>query len=257
MVTPEQVSDDNGLIPPADMLYDGSSSREDFIAFGESFCRHFLLDRAQLHPSAAVLDLGCGNGGVARPLTRILNAAGRYEGLDIRAEHVAWLKERYEPYPNFRFIHADIRNKMYNPGGAVLASDYHLPFDDSIFDLVLLKSVFTHMLPADMRAYLHEVSRVLRTGGRSVVTYFLLNSESRRLIGLGRDKLGLLHEFEPDGLCKVADPAVPESAVAHDEQRVRQFHSDAGLIPIELHFGDWCGRPPFLGLQDAVIAMKE
>jgi ubiquinone/menaquinone biosynthesis C-methylase UbiE len=164
-VSAEPQSDDT-LVPPTAMLFDGTSSPEEFKAFGESFLQYILVQRAHLSPSASILDLGCGNGSVARALTRFLAPAGRYEGLDINAKGVVWLQQRYAGYANFRFTHANVYNKAYNADGAVQPGDYRLPFDDAVFDVVLLKSVFTHMLPADVRRYLSEIARVLKPGGR-------------------------------------------------------------------------------------------
>ena len=45
------------LIPPVEMLFDGSSSVEQFIAFGEGFVRNILIPRAGLLPSDVFLDL--------------------------------------------------------------------------------------------------------------------------------------------------------------------------------------------------------
>ena len=55
---------------------------------------------------------------------------------------------------------------------------------------MLLKSVFTHMLPAAVTTYTSEISRVLKKGGRAVVTYFLLNAESRRFVDQNLDVHG-------------------------------------------------------------------
>jgi ubiquinone/menaquinone biosynthesis C-methylase UbiE len=136
------------------MLYDGSSSAEEFVVLGENFCQYILVPRAHLVPEASVLDLGCGNGSVARALTRILAPTGRYEGLDINAASVDWLREQYKPFANFHFTHADVRNVAYNPAGRYEPDDYRLPFPDASFDVVLLKSVFTHLLPGGVRNYL-------------------------------------------------------------------------------------------------------
>jgi hypothetical protein len=53
---------ENRLIPPNEMLHDGSSSHDEFVLLGENFCRYILVPRAQLLPSANMLDIGCGNG---------------------------------------------------------------------------------------------------------------------------------------------------------------------------------------------------
>lgn len=244
------------LVPPVAMLHDGSSSQEQFIELGEKFTTFVLIPRTHLQPTAAVLDMGCGNGAVARALTQYLTAAGRYAGLDINARTIAWLQERYQRYPNFSFHHANVWNKLYNPGGEFQASTYQFPFESATFDLVLLKSVFTHMVPADVRSYLREISRVLRPGGRAAISYFLLNPESRLLIEQGRDVHQLKFEYEGDPLCRIANPEVPEAVTAHDEARIRAFYAEVGMQAVELSFGDWCGRPTLLGHQDLIVAIK-
>jgi len=256
---PEQptIDLDDELIPSSEMLFDGSTSREEFVRVGDGFSQHILIGRAFLQPSAAFLDLGCGNGSVARSLAGYLTAEGRYEGLDISQTSIEWLQRHYVRFPNFTFSHADVYNKMYNPAGRYAAGVYRLPFPDATFDMVLLKSVFTHMRPDDVRNYVAETSRVLKCGGRGVMTYFLLNDESRRLIEAGRDKMGLAFEYDGDPLCRVANPDIPELVVAHDERRVRQVCADAGFSLAEIAYGDWCGRQALLGLQDVIITIKD
>lgn len=240
------------------MLYDGSASIQQFVDFGEGFTRELLIKRAFLAPSNAFLDLGCGNGSVARALTRVLGEGGRYEGVDVSRTSVEWLQAHYRAYPNFRFTHADVYNKMYNASGTSQPRDYRLPFPDASFDMVLLKSVFTHMLPDDLRAYLYEVSRVLKASGRAVISYFLLNDESKQHAAAqpGAVKMPLDFEIHGDPLCRVKVPEVPEIAVGHDEARIRGYYREAGLSVAEIAYGDWCGRPTLLGLQDLVIALK-
>ena len=254
---PQGSSGSVNLIPPTEMLHDGSSSPEEFVLLGESFCTHILIPRGHLLPTAAVLDLVCGNGAVARALTGFLSPPGRYEGVDVNGTTIAWLREHYRAYPAFRFTHANVSNKLYNSRGEMTAADYRFPFADACFDLVLLKSVFTHMLPVEVKTYMREIGRVLKPGGRSVITYFLLNDESRGLIGRGLDVHGLKFEYADDPLCRIANPDMPESVVAHDERRVRQQYADVGCTVLELAFGNWCGRASFLGHQDLVIAVKE
>lgn len=239
------------------MLTDGSSSPEEFVLLGENFCQVLLIPRAQLLPAAAVLDLGCGNGSVARALTRFLSPPGRYEGIDVNPSTIAWLQDRYKDFPNFRFTHANVYNKAYNPGGQLSAGNYRFPFPDSIFDLVLLKSVFTHMLPADVHTYMREVSRVLRPGGRAVITYFLLNDESRHFIERGLSAHALRYEYASDPLCRVVNPEMPESVVAHDEWRMRQDRAEVGCSVLDVSFGNWCGRCSALHHQDLMITVKE
>lgn len=246
---------DDELVPPARMLFDGSSSPEQFITLGDGFCREILVNRIRLRATDSILDLGCGNGQISRALTRIIAPAGRYDGLDVHQESIAWLQPRYRAYPHFHFHHIDVHNVMYNPGGRQSSEDFQLPFPPDSFDVVLLKSVFTHMLPPGVRGYLNAISRVLRPGGRAVISYFLLNDESRRLMKDGRNSMPFEHAWKGDALCRISNPELPEAAVAHDEQRIRGFYAETGLVPVEISYGDWCGRGSLLGLQDLVVAM--
>jgi len=70
------------------------------------------------------------------------------------------------------------------PGGQINPKKFVFPYADSSFDLVFLTSVFTHMLPEDVKRYMEEISRVLKSGGRSVVTYFLVNPPSTEVEGI-------------------------------------------------------------------------
>jgi len=243
------------LVPPKQMLFDGSSSPERFIALGDGFCDEILVKRIRLQETESILDVGCGNGQISRALTPILADTGRYDGIDVHRQSIAWLQDRYRAYPHFHFHHIDVHNVMYNPDGQQPGEKFRLAFPSHSFDVVLLKSVFTHMLPPDVRSYMKEISRVLRPGGRAAMTYFLLNDESRHLMTLGRDKMALKHDWNHDELCRIANPDLPEAAVAHDEGRIRSFCAEAGLAPVEISYGDWCGRPSMLGLQDLVVAI--
>lgn len=257
MLQPEDGVTRDDLIPPTEMLHDGSTSADQFVLLGEGFCQYILMPRAHLAPTASILDVGCGNGGVARALTRYISAEGRYEGLDVNSNTIAWLQQRYHSYRNFRFTHANVRNRLYNPSGRIRPIDYRFPFADASFDVVLLKSVFTHMVPDEMSAYMREVSRVLTKGGRSVITYFLLNDESLRFVERGLDAHRLVHQYASDPLCRIARPEMPEFVVAHDERRVRESYTRCGCTIADLAFGDWCGRRSLLGHQDLVVAIKE
>ena len=248
---------DESLVPPASMLFDGNPSIEQFKALGDGFLKNVLVPKAYLAPSASFLDLGCGNGSVARALTRYLTAEGRYEGLDINRAGVEWLQERYAPYPNFRFTHANVYNKAYNASGAVPAHEYRLPYDDAAFDVALLKSVFTHMLPQDVRQYMTELARVIRPGGRAVISYFLLNDESRQLLDRGRGTYSLKFEWNGDPSCRVEDIDMPEGVTAHDEQRIRRLYTESGFAVADIAFGSWCGRTSLIGFQDLVVAVRE
>lgn len=145
----------------------------------------YFINLCALQPYEAVLDVGCGSGRLAVPLTRYLNSAARYEGFDLSEAAIDWCRENISTkFPQFRFQVSDVRNDAYARRNTrrLKASRYTFPYEDNSFDFVFLTSVFTHMVSADMERYVREVARVLKPGGSCLTTFFLLNAESRDLM---------------------------------------------------------------------------
>ncbi|MBA2591461.1 MAG: class I SAM-dependent methyltransferase [Pseudomonadota bacterium] len=246
----------NDLVPPVEILFDGTTSREEFIRHGEGFTSHFLIQHGALQSGDRVLDLGCGIGQKARVLSTFLNSAGSYEGLDIVRSGIEWCQKAYRHLPNFQFQLADVYSKHYNPFAQFLARDYRLPFVSGEFDFVFLSSVFTHMLPPDVENYFSEISRVLKPGGRSVITFFLLNAEALNGIGTGRNVIKVPHTLQ-EGVCRIADPTCPEITVAYDEPYIRSLYQKHEIHVVEISYGFWCGRKDIMkSLQDVIIGVK-
>lgn len=237
------------LAPPRSKIFVGDG---DFELAGQEFVGYFT-DLCGLTASEKILEIGSGIGRMAIPLTKFLSAEGSYVGMDIVNEGIEWCRKKITPlFPNFTFFHSDIYNYQYNSKGCYRASEYCFPFADAPFDFVFLTSVFTHMLPADVDHYLAEISRVLRPGGRCLITYFLLDDAVRVVLLTGNH-----HMKYPYDDCLVIDPQMPEASIAHPEKRVRELYLKYGLAIMEpVHYGNWCGREEFLSSQDIVIAMK-
>ncbi|HEY8504805.1 MAG TPA: class I SAM-dependent methyltransferase [Gemmataceae bacterium] len=240
------------LLPPLRLREQVGNA--DFRATGATILGE-LVALAGLRPGESVLEVGCGCGRIAVPLTGYLGARGRYEGFDICEPLVRWCRRHVTPrFPNFAFRHADIYNGHYNPRSRTRACEYRFPYPDGEFDLVFLTSVFTHLLPADLEHYLAEIARVLRPGGRCFATAFLLNAESLRLAGEGAGQF----RFGParDGWATL-DPADPEAAVAYEEGPFLERFRRHGLsVRRPIDFGDWCGRAGCRAGQDIVVAFK-
>lgn len=227
--------------------------RGDFKKIGERFLKYFV-DLCDLKPYHTVLDIGCGIGRIAIPLTNYLDKRGRYEGFDIVKEGIEWCKKNISSkYPNFHFQWADVFNKEYNPKGKFKASNYKFPYLDDTFDVVFLTSVFTHMLAEDLENYFSEIVRVLKKGGKSLITYFLLNDESRSLLNSGRSKVDFKYDY---GKFRVMDNKTPELAVAYEESFVLNLYDKHGFKIEGIYYGSWCGRKDFLNYQDIIIATK-
>lgn len=244
------------LMPPAELIghASGTLRPDQFVKTGQEFLNYFR-DYANLQPSARVLDLGCGCGRIAIPLAGYLDRTGVYDGIDVDQRSIDWANDAISGrYPNFRFQRADIRNTTYNPGGAVTPHEYRLPFADGTFDFAFLASVFTHMLPNAMENYLGEVSRVLKVGGKCLITMFLLNDESRQQIHAGLADFDFPHR---QGICAVHSVERPEDVVAYDEPAVRRVFRRNGLgLTRPIIFGHWTGRADGVCFQDMIVARK-
>jgi SAM-dependent methyltransferase len=209
-------------------------------------------DLCDLRPDDRVLDVGCGIGRVAVPLTRYLSDDGAYEGLDIVSDAVTWCTENITAtHPNFRFRHTPVHNDRYNPSGVLRDGEYEFPYADASFDVVILTSVFTHMLPAGVSQYVREIGRVIRPGGHALITMFLLNTESDDL----RTRPGSAFSFAHNrGTYSIQTVDPPEAAVAYREEFVHGELASAGF-DLDVQYGSWCGREA-TDLQDVIVATR-
>ena len=109
-----------------------------------------IRERIPVEKLGAVLDFGCGCGRVTRYW---LGVGPAVTGTDLSDAAVDWCR-RNLPFARFE------------PNG--LAPP--LPFEDESFDLVYALSVFTH-LPEELQLlWVRELARVLRPGGRLLLT---------------------------------------------------------------------------------------
>ena len=255
----------NPLLPPRRMNLPSQIS-----AVGERIV-DTMIELGPMGPDAAVLDIGCGPGRAAAPLSRYLDPdAGSYEGFDVMPRSIGWCTKAITPrHPSFHFQVADLHNAQYNPGGRQRADEYVFPYTDAGFDAALAASLFTHLRPFEARRYLQEAARVLRPGARLFGTWFLLNDESRAMIAEGRAQMpGLTGDGSPIELNHFTDERghefssphadVPEFMIVADEELVRELHEEAGLRIVSALYGHWTGRqsgPEQLG-QDLLIAER-
>jgi len=123
---------------------------------------------------------------------------------------------------------------------------------------VALASVFTHLLPDDVKHYFQEIARVAKRGARTISAYFLFNDEARSHIRAGgiRFPLRKVRSLRKQ-VYRVNDPDVPEKAVAYEEDWIRALHLRNRLSIVEITYGNWSGRTDLVGcLEDTIIAVK-
>lgn len=245
------------LIPPRKlrMMVGPFPDKYSYKTTQEEFFKYFR-DLCCVKPNERILDIGCGCGQMAAPLTKYLSPGGSYEGFDISNQLIDWSRRNISSkYPNFHFELADLFSKRYNPKGRYQPSEYQFPYEKNYFDFAFAKSVFTHMFPKDVENYFSNVSHVLKKGGRCLFTFFLLNAESSRLIDARVSTLDFKHDF---GQYRTVDVNSPEAAVCLEEPLVLGFYEKYKLrIEKPICYGSWCGRSNFMSYQDMVIAYKE
>lgn len=208
---------------------------------GELFFQNLMVRRLGLKPEHRVLDVGCAIGRLALPLIDFMDPEkGGYDGFDISPSAIEWnTRNVTSKYPNFNFTLADIYSAHYNPMGKEQPESFEFPYPDDSFDIVVLSSIFTHLVPDTALNYWQQIHRVLKPGGRCWASIKLLNDETRVLIEAGRADFayGIL-----DQGYRYTHEGRSEAALVLEEELVMKQLTDTGLDVVDLRRGNWCGR---------------
>lgn len=100
-----------------------------------------------------LIDVGCGSGRLAKPLAEYLE--GKYLGIDVVPDLLNYAR-KLVPQSDWRFE---------------IASGLTIPEQDQKADMVCFFSVFTHLLHEESFVYLREAKRVLKPGGKIVLSF--------------------------------------------------------------------------------------
>ena len=240
------------LLPPPELIhYVGG----DFQKVGEEFLKYFIeIGNLQRHES--ILDVGCGVGRMAVPLTKYINDKALYHGFDIFQDGISWCQSHISPtYKNFHFQHANIYHQFYNPNGTIKASEFQFPYEDDTFDFTYLTSVFTHLLEKELEHYVSEISRVIKQDGRCLLTLFLLNPDSSYYLTSRLSTLPFYHKMDN---CYIVNKDIPEFAVAYPEEWMLNLLSQYNFeVTKPIYYGSWCGRTTFTSYQDILVIRKK
>jgi SAM-dependent methyltransferase len=233
-------------VPPQNRNQSSCMAVEDgFLAMGTAMAG--LLLQEGLKPDHRVLDLGCGIGRLALPLTQYLSEKGSYFGLDINLDAVSWCHEHItRAYRNFRFAVVNARNDHYrNPFeyGRSRLPDSVLPIPDTRFDCVTAFSLFTHLLAEETRFYLQFIADRLTPDGFFFTTWFLLDGDSLR--GIAEGKSRFLFDIDGDGPAHLLkDCGTVSHAIAYERSSLLKMAEEAGLVLIRETRAGWHeGRP--------------
>jgi SAM-dependent methyltransferase len=231
------------LTPPRGLIYTG---RGDFRKQGKEIL-NYLIDHGGLKPDHSVLDVGSGIGRVAVALTGYLSGESRYEGFDVVKTGVKWCKRKISN----RF---PLDNDLYRTSG-MDAGHFRFPYPKEAFDMVVVVSVFTHMLPEEVENYYREINRVLKKGGNVFATFFLLNEESKAYMPHHKG-FSFPHSH---GHFSLMDETVKSANVAFEEGYIKDMVLDSGFEILHLFYGNWSdpknNERPFF--QDILILAKQ
>ena len=117
-----------------------------------------------------LIDVGCGSGRLAKPLSSYLE--GRYLGIDVVPDLVEYARKLVSR-SDWRFQ---------------LADGLTIPEADQTADMVCFFSVLTHLLHEESFVYLREARRVLKPGGKIVASF--LDFRVRRHWGAFESNIG-------------------------------------------------------------------
>ncbi len=220
-----------------------------FEASGASWaCMLKLL--AKLKSNSSIWDIGCGCGLMALELRSYLfpEQGSRYLGSDIHKPSIKWC-QRHIKQSNFAFIHHDIQNSSYNPRGKINPVDFSLDESYGRFDVIMAKSLFTHITTPMAKRYLDIIHDHLVPHGLCLVSSFLFNSvESSH---------GLIDFCYGGDQFRYAYKNRIESAVAYQKDFFIELVYNAGLeLAHPIISGGWAHKYDGLNFQDIVLLKR-
>ena len=228
---------------PVDLLNLTGGGVDSFAQISDAHIRN-LKNFIGISSEHSILEIGCGIGRDAIPLTKLLSKNGKYLGVDIIKRSVDFCNENISKnYKNFKFIHFDVTDQLHNPTGTARTTDISLPIEKQSIDRIILWSVFTHLYAEDIQHYLKEFRRVLKSDGLVYATVFVIDDEilaSARKTNVTPFNLTFRHQLNEN--CFINDPAYPLGAIAYKQGALRRMVSEAGLeMKREFLRGAWSG----------------
>jgi len=214
-------------------------------------------------PDVRVLDVGCGTGLLGLSAHPFVKDGGIYLGIDVMKEDVDFCRSNY-PFSNYSFVHLDVANAAYAQTQKQQNAPWPAP--GAYFDLVTALSVWTHLNQQDALFYFAEIGRVLKPGGKAMITFFYLN-EPPNNNNLNNTQAGKYHTT-PQNFWIFNQPAyksqhwfttpwarVPEDAVGVTENGIAMLEEASGLKLINHYAGNWKEKPGVF-FQDILIFEK-
>ena len=243
--------DKSALAPPKGLMFTGSGG---FESVGKQFFNYFI-QYGDITPDSSILDIGSGIGRMAVPFTNYLSNKGSYEGFDIVKIGVDWCKQNISSkYPNFNFKLIPLKNDLYLSDTNNTAENLVFPYKNDSFDFVFLTSVFTHMLPNDVKNYISEINRVLKPNKKFFATFFILDEISKNAM-ISKGTKQFPYEMENYSLM---DKTVKEANVAYNKEYIINLLNENDFEVVQFLRGNWSGTPSdIIDLHQDIIILKK
>lgn len=223
-----------------------------------------LRTRLEKETDNDLLDVGCGTGIMAIASEPFLGDRGRYIGIDVSKRDVEFCRQHY-PQANFSFRHLNASNPAYAAERKAGRAKWEVG-DESI-DAVTALSVWTHMNEEDAVFYFREVNRVLRPGGKAIITFYLLDDLYHRAVPNWTERTGRYNNsnqnsrifttpssesknwFHPDWVAR------PEDTIGVTPAGIQTLLEGTRLSLAETFAGNW-KEVPGVFYQDVLVFEK-
>lgn len=215
-------------------LNDFEGSAGEYMAYLKLLCN--------LKPGMNVLDVGCGCGLMCLSVNENGTlpdyiSPGKYMGLDVDRKLIGWCEKN---------LANDNTHFFCVTGSEAL----RLCFEEShgVYDIVLCKSLFTHLMPIEVVEYVVEIRRLLERGGKCLATFFILNDVQPK----GRYRF---KEWDGESYHAIERSTNPRAAVAYKEEWLKEVFDRANLS-YDIYYGSWRGDDKGLSFQDIIILRR-
>ena len=202
-----------------------------YLTAGANFWLYaFAQGWANLNSHIVDLGSGCGKGAATLRDFEYMGQrfGGHYYGFDVDGDMVRWCQQNFAP-EHFTFRKVDMFSALYSPAEQTKERVRLQGCEDGSIDLVVSHSLFSHLLENDLRNYVQESARVLRSGGVMVMTFFCID-DLRKLNLLG----GRWTFAHREGNAYIENLRYPEAAVAYDQAWIENVCREAGFRQVEV-----------------------
>jgi len=211
-----------------------------------------------------VFDIGCGTGLLGIAAEPHVNEGGKYIGIDVSVRDIGFCKRHFKQ-ENFEFIHFDIHNTTY--AGRQDGESIPWPVDDNSMDMATALSVWTHLNENDACYYFKEVYRILKPGGKAVISFFYLDNLYENTLKIRTNGIGRYHStkqkrwiynqkaYNSEHWYTTDWVKNPEDAIGIDVKGMEKLLLESGLKLSQYYPGNWKEKPG-LYYQDVLIFEK-